>query len=254
MTQKIFRKIKETTGEVLAGVSTPSKPSKLSKPSKPSKPPKLSLKPSQPGFTIVELLVVIAIIGILIGIVSTATIGAVRNGRAKRAEAMCSVLNQAIASYYAQKGEWPAAIEKYAKDMGEKETVTLTQDDADQVFREIVKASVGAGATMRLVDAHALFVIDSSKLKNSGEGCYDNHDDETYDSYCGNKGCANGIDFAMATRAGSKKKIPLSNMAFGYQSTKQGKFSRFWIVYNGRTDSVTVSRRNPDKKYPEDWE
>ena len=53
------------------------------------------------GFTIVELLVVVAIIGILLGIVSTATIGSIRNGRTKRAEAMCSVLSQAISSYYA---------------------------------------------------------------------------------------------------------------------------------------------------------
>jgi len=206
------------------------------------------------GFTIVELLVVIAIIGILIGIVSAASVGAVRNGRAKRATAMCSVLNQAIASYYAQKGEWPAAIENHARNMGENETVTLTPDEADSVFREIVKASVGSGATMQLVDAHALFVADASKLKNNGEGCYGNHSEDTYDTYCGKKNCINGIDFATATKVGSKKNIPVGSMAFGYQSTKEGRFSRFWIVYNGRTDAVTVSRKNPAKQYPEDWE
>lgn len=206
------------------------------------------------GFTIVELLVVIAVIGILLGIVSTAAVGAVRNGRAKRAEAMCSVLNQAIAAYYAQKGEWPAAIEKYAKDMGDKEKVTLSPDDTDQVFREIVRKSVGSGATLQLVDAHALFVIDKSKLRNSGEGCYDNHSESAFDSYCGNKGCANGLDFATATRAGGKKKISVDNMSFGYQGTKAAKFCRFWITYNGRTDAVTVSRKNPDKEYPADWE
>ena len=206
------------------------------------------------GFTIVELLVVIAIIGVLLGIVSTATLGAIRGARAKRADAMCSVLNQAIASYYAQKGQWPDAIEQKARNMGNDETVTLTPDQADQVFQEIVKKSVGSGATMQLVDAHALFVADSSKLKNGGEGCYDNHDDKTFDSYCGNCGCAAGQDFSSATRKGAKKTIPVSSMAFGYQGTRQARFCRFWITYNGRTDSVTVSRKNPKKEYPADWE
>ena len=218
-----------------------------------SKPP----KPSKPAFTIVELLIVIAIIGILLGLVSVAIGGSLRNGRAKRAEAMCRVLQQSIAMYYTKVGEWPSAIESKANSMsGDSDTYVFTPDEADQIFQEIVKKSTGSGATMSLVDASALFVADKSRLKMNGEGCYDNHSGKSLKTYCGDQGCANGTDFSRACKQG-KGHIPLSSMAFGYQATKSGKFSRFWISYNSRTDSVTVSRKNPkmekDYEYPTDW-
>lgn len=206
------------------------------------------------GFTIVELLVVVAIIGVLLGIVSTATIGAIRNGRAKRAEAMGKVLNQAIASYYATEGKWPDAIEGKAGNMGDKEKVTLSANEADQVFRQVVGKSVGSGAGMQYVDAHALFVAVTRNLKNNSEGCYGNHGEKAFTSYCGDKNCVNGMDFSSATNPKAKKSYSVDELSFGYQSTKEGKFSRYWIVYNGQTDSVSVSRKNPEKEYPEDWE
>ena len=222
-----------------------SKPSKQ-RSAKPSKHPK-------PAFTIVELLIVIAILGILLGLVSVAIGGSLRNGRAKRAEAMCRILQQSIAMYYTKVGEWPSAIESKANSMpGNSDTYVFTPDEADQIFQEIVKKSTGSGATMSLVDASALFVADKSRLKMNGEGCYDNHSGKSLDSYCGDQGCANGTDFSRACKQG-KGHIPLSSMAFGYQATKSGKFSRFWISYNSRTDSVTVSRKNPKKSYPTDW-
>lgn len=206
------------------------------------------------GFTIVELLVVIAIIGVLLGIVSVAANGAIRNGRAKRATAMCNVLQQALATYYAQKGEWPSKIETQAKNMGKETTHTFAATDADAIFQEIVKASVGANATMPVVDASALFVANASHLKNNKEGCYDNHGDKALSkTFCGDKNCINGVDFSTASKKG-RGHIPISNMAFGYQATKSGKFSRFWITYNVRTDTVTVSRKRPGYDYPKDWE
>lgn len=205
------------------------------------------------GFTIVELLVVVAIIGVLLGIVSVAANGAIRNGRAKRATAMCNVLQQAIATYYAQKGEWPAKIETQAKSMGNETTWTFSATDADAIFQELVRASVGANATMPVVDASALFVANANSLKNNKEGCYDNHGEKSIKTFCGDQKCINGVDFAVASKKG-KGHIPISSMAFGYQATRSGKFSRFWITYNVRTDTVTVSRQRPGYEYPKDWE
>lgn len=206
------------------------------------------------GFTIVELLVVISIIGILIGLVSIAVGGSLKNGRAKRADAMCSVLQQAVAMYYSKTGQWPKSIESKANNMtGEKDTYTFTPSETDAIFQEIVRKSTGSGATMALLDASALFVADSNRLRNNGEGCYDNHGERDRSSFCGDQHCVTGTDFTRASKTG-KGNIPLSSMAFGYQATKSGKFSRYWITYNSKTDTVKVTRKNPGKDYPEDWE
>lgn len=210
------------------------------------------------GFTIVELLVVVAIISVLLGIVSVAAQGALRNGRTKRADAMCRVLEQAIAAYYAKVGQWPDVIEKKSGSMNKDSTWTFSTDDTDTIFQDIVRRSVGANATMPLVDASALFVADKNKLKKNGEGCYDSHGDSSLKTFCGNQHCANGADFSAVSRRNSKGHIPLSRMAFGYAATVSGKFSRYWITYNAKTDSVSVTRKNPkydgNTDYPKDWE
>lgn len=206
------------------------------------------------GFTIVEILVVVAILGILLGIVSTAVTGSVKNGRKRRAEAMCSMLNQAIATYYQQEGKWPSTIESRSGNMGNKSKYTFSGDDADKIFREIVEDSVGNKAKRYLIDASALFVADANKLRNSGNGCFDNHSDRDSSSFCGDKRCINGVDFATASNQGGKNHIPIGNMAFGYAGTAHGKFCRFWVTYNSQTDTVTVSRKHPNRTYPSSWE
>ena len=204
------------------------------------------------GFTIVELLVVIGIIGILLGIVTTAVTGSIRNSRVRRAEAMGRALQQSISAYYAQEGRWPGAIESRAGNMGNKSKYTFTGNEADGIFQEIVRNSVGANASRPLVDASALFVANSSSLH--GDGCFDNHSDSTLSSYCGNDKCVNGLDFSIAANKNSKTQIPVGQMAFGWQGRQNARFCRFWITYNALTDSVTVTRKHPEKAYPADWE
>ena len=204
------------------------------------------------GFTIVELLVVIAIIGVLLGIVTTAATSSVKNGRTRRAEAMAHAIQQAISSYYAQQGEWPSVIESRSGNMGNKTKYTFSGTEGDQIIREIVKKSVGASASRPLIDAAALFVANANRVH--GEGCFDVHSDRASSAYCGDKRCVTGVDFTMAANKDSKVHIPVSSMAFGWQGRTNGKFCRFWITYNSQTDSVTVSRKHPDKTYPVDWE
>ena len=207
---------------------------------------------SRRAFTIIELLVVISIIGILLGIVTTAVTSSVKNARVRRADAMCKALEQAISAYYAQEGRWPNAIESKAGNMGNKSKYTFTGKEADSIFQEIVRNSVGASASRPLVDASALFVANSSSLR--GDGCFDNHSDSTLSSYCGNDKCINGLDFSIAANKNSKTSMSVNQMAFGWQGRQNGKFCRFWITYNALTDSVSVSRRHPEKTYPAEWE
>ena len=204
------------------------------------------------AFTIVELLVVIAIIGVLLGIVTTAATSSVKNGRVRRADAMARAFQQAISAYYAQEGRWPSVMESRANNMGNKSKYTFTGSECDQIFREIVKNSVGANVSRPLIDASALFVANSSRLK--GDGCFDNHSDHSASSYCGNDHCITGVDFAMASKKDSKVKIPIDSMSFGWQGRRYGKFCRFWLTYNAQTDAITVTRKHPGKSYPNDWE
>ena len=199
------------------------------------------------AFTIVELLVVVAIIGILLGLVTMAANGALKNARAKRATAMCAILQQGVNAYYAKKGEWPTTIENKSKNMNGKDVYVFEGGEADAVFQEIVKLSVGANASMRLLDPMGLFVAESGRLKNGGNGCFDNHGAKNDDNYCGNKGCINGRDFSAAVKKGDQH-LSISKMAFGYPGKEHGKFCRYWISYNGRTDSVTVSETKPSTK------
>lgn len=172
------------------------------------------------AFTIVELLMVITIIAVLGTIVTTAASSAMRSSREKRTEAMRVALQAAIATYHAQdpNEKWPGAIEGLAQS---GTTAVLGEGDAQAVFQEIVKKSVGAsGARNPLVDAGALFVAPN--------GVRD--------------GKSSGLSFTDALKGGPhRRKLGVSQMVFGYQGKVTGRFHRFNIVYNAATDSVKVS-------------
>ena len=192
------------------------------------------------GFTIIELLVVISIIAVLSTIVVIAAQGAIKQSRSRRAAAMRVALEQAVSSYYAQTGKWPDVIERKAEQMDE-ESYTFSPSETDAIFQKVVGKAFGKDGTRSiLVDSSALFVANATKLHNDHKGCFDNHGDRRASNYCGNKGCINGCDFMLAANRNSKSYINFSNMAFGYAGPENGKFCRFWITYNAKTDSVTV--------------
>ena len=172
------------------------------------------------GFTIIELLMVVAIIAVLATLVTTASVATMRSSRGKRREAMRIALEAAIATYHAQDAneKWPSAIESLAQggDSG-----VLSESQAQAVFREIVKKSVGAsGAKNPLIDPGGLFVAAS--------GATD--------------GKSTGLAFTDALHGGPhRRKLGVSQMEFGYQGRKSGRFRRFNVIYHAETDSVKVS-------------
>ena len=180
------------------------------------------------GFTIVEMLVVVAILGVLVGIVTTAAGTAIRQTRVKRCAAMRAVLQAGLATYYAQKGEWPGKL----KSLSEKGTAGgklrveyLSETDADKVFQELVEESL-KGSPM--LDVTGLFVADVSAVGADSS-----------------RSKIHGRDFRVAISKDKKvgNRSPAA-LAYGYATQKDGVFRRFIVKYNYETDSVTVMTQN----------
>lgn len=178
------------------------------------------------GFTIVELLVVIAVIAILGGIVTNAAAGAIRNARGKRASTMAVALEQGIATYYAQEGKWPDAIERIANgDDFDGDKYIFKAEDVDSILSDVVGKGFGKkGKKSVLVDATGLFVASRARI-----GAADNDHINV-----------NGVDFTTAVARSGKNHIRFADMAFGFQHTETGKFRRFYVAYYPKTDSVRV--------------
>ena len=80
----------------------------------------------------------------------------------------------------------------------------------------------GTGARSLLVDASALFVAQTSRLRNGGKGCFDKHGKRSEKNYCGDQGCVHGIDFSEASKPNGKNHISLTQMSFGYAGHEFG--------------------------------
>ena len=187
------------------------------------------------GFTILELAVVVSIIGILLGVVTTAAGSAVKQARARKAEALCACVHNGIETYYAQKDRWPGSVGDQIESgsLGSRSNQEGQNNYTDtnlyvlngSEVRSMVKALVDeAKKGNPLMDISGLYVS-----RDSGEA--------------GRKGY--GLDFMDAihgTRKSSRK-MSSSEMYFGYPESEHGYFRRFKIVYSIPTDSIKVSQQ-----------
>lgn len=180
------------------------------------------------GFTIVELLMVVGILSVLMTIVTTAAAGALKQSRERRADALVAMVQAGIATYYAQKDEWPGfdgegKTGNYKLGNGEidPDRYELTDTECDNVMLELIRESVSHGANP-LLDVTGLFVAKKGPVTSK----------------------THGMDFMQAaTRTKlSPQKIKVGDMMFGYPNQADGRFKRFRMIYSIPTDQLTVSK------------
>ena len=192
------------------------------------------------GFTIVELLMVIGIIAMLMGIVTTAASSSIKSSRKQRADALCTIVQTALATYREQKGEWPISMPvSRANSEGAN-----SQSDADVVVlngtevRACVKALVDETKKGNpMMDISGLWVSRQDGELNGGT--------DPRNAANAKVKAATGMDFMSAVRGTkwSKKKMKTSEMYFGYPDPETGYFLRFKMTYSIPTDSITVSKQ-----------
>jgi len=181
------------------------------------------------GFTIVELITVVAIIGILLGIVTTAVSSSIQSARARKADASCTLVQQAFATYKAQFGYWPcfnggvSGPTPTEGDDNVKNNSDLIEIPAVKV-RQMVKTLVDeAKKGNPLMDVSGLFVATKSGERRSK---------------------VRGMDILEALRGTRKNKkgTSLESLWYGYPESKKGYFRNFRVLYSIPTDTMTVSR------------
>ena len=167
------------------------------------------------GFTIIELIMVMGIISVLLGIVVTTTVGSIREARAQRAKAMCTLIEQGIATYYAQMDKWPV---EPGTPSGDNENYTYKTSETHEMIRKVVEQTKKNNP---MIDVSGLFVSRQDGEPGSNSV---------------------GMDFWTAVRGTkrSPKKMKLNEMKFGYPLKKNGLFRRFVISYSPANDMVNV--------------
>lgn len=187
------------------------------------------------AFTIVELMVVVGIIAILLTLVMTATASSIKQARSRKAAACCEIVQQGLATYYAQKAKWPGTIgeriangsinarsnQEGVNNESDYTMYVLDASEVDSMIRDLVLESKKRNP---LMDISGLFV-------SRGQGERGSRDI--------------GLDFMQAIRGTktSRKKMKLAEMHFGYPETEHGYFRRFKVVYSIPTDEMKVSQQ-----------
>jgi len=177
------------------------------------------------GFTIVELLMVFGVIGILMTIVTTAASSSMQMARKKKMDALFTVVQSGLATYYAQKDKWPVDLsESSADDDG---NISLTDLQVRASVRALVDETIKQNP---MLDISGLFV---SRYPGKAK-----------------TGAAYGLDFVDAVHGTkrSKKKMKLAEMYYGYPEPEHGWFRHFAMTYNVTTDSIVVGRQSDDNK------
>ncbi len=187
------------------------------------------------GFTIVELIAVIAIIGILLGIVTTAVSSSIQNGRKRKAEASISLLQQAFATYKAQKGHWPGfgstvsgTTPTFAEDgiKNNEDYAEISESDVRKMIKAIVDESRKGNP---LMDVSGLFVATKSGTRGSK---------------------VRGMDILDALRGTRKNKsgTSIDALYYGYPEESKGYFRNFRVLYSRPTDNMKVTRMYDENK------
>ncbi len=185
------------------------------------------------GFTIVELLMVVGIIGVLLGIATTAALGSLKTARAERAEALCKIVEQGLATYYAQKDKWPGPVgDKIAsgtigarsnnegqENSSDNARYILTAAETHETIREIVKETASGNP---LLDISGLFVSEADGLADT-------------------KKHGRSLSEAVHGTKRNPQRMTLGQMKFGYADPSTGYFRHFKIVYSIPTDEMKVS-------------
>lgn len=183
------------------------------------------------GFTIVELMMVIGIIAVLMGIVTTAASSSVKMSRTRRAEALCTLVQTGLATYYAQKDRWPITFGSGSNNEGadghsDEDVYVLSGSDVQKCVKALVDEAKAGNPVM---DISGLWVSRSNGEMSGGRV---------------NRGMV-GMDFMSAVRGTkqSKRKMKTSEMFFGYPDPETGAFLRFKMTYSRAADSITVSKQ-----------